>query len=93
MKNHQNLMRGFEDIGLKGNFLAKKAGGQTRILFKNPLGTFFSLAKTQLCAKFQKNLMHGSSDIPSRTHERTDEQTHERESIGPSPNAERPKIM
>ena len=50
---------------------------------------FFSLAKMQLWAKFQKNLMRGSPDIASRTDARTDE----RESIGPSANAERPKIM
>ena len=89
-------MRGFEDIGSKGHFSAKKGGfgvknppgGQTRIFFKNRLKTFFSLAKMQLCAKFQKNLMRGSPDIASRTHART----HERESIGPSANAERPKI-
>ena len=67
-------------------FLAKN--GQTRIVFKNPLGTFFNLAKMQLWGKFQKNLMCGSPDIASRRHART----HERESIGPSANAERPKI-
>ena len=57
-------MRGFEDIGSKGHFSPKKGGfgvkpppgGQTRIFFKNPLGTFCSLAKMQLNAKFQKNL-------------------------------------
>ena len=61
-------MRGFKDIGLKGHFSAKNGGfgaktppgGHTRIFFKNPLGTFFSLAQMQLCAKFQKNLMLGS---------------------------------
>ena len=44
----------------------------------------------QLCAKFQKNLMCGSPDIALRTHARTDGRTNERESIGPSANAERP---
>ena len=90
-------MRGFEDIGSKGHFSAKKGcfgvknppGGQTIIFFKNPVGTFFSFAKMQLCAKFQKNLMRGSPDIALRTDAR---KTHERESIGPSANAERPKI-
>ena len=48
---------------------------------------FFSLAKMQLWAKFRKNLMRGSPDIASRTNRRTDE----RESIGPSANAEGPK--
>ena len=42
----------------------------------------------QLSVKFQKNLMRGSPDIASRTNGRT----HERESIGPLANAERPKI-
>ena len=50
---------------------------------------FFSVVKMQLCAKFQKNLMRGSPDIASRTHGRT-HAPHERESIGPSANAERP---
>ena len=49
---------------------------------------FFSLAKMQLWEKFQKNLMRGSPDIALRT----DGRTNERESIGPSANAERPKI-
>ena len=52
---------------------------------------FISLAKMQLWAKFQKNLMRGSPDIASRTDERTNGRTDERESIGPSANAERPK--
>ena len=72
-------MHGFEDIDSKGHFSAKKVffgkpppGGQTRFFFKNPLGTFFfSLAKMQLCAKFQKNLMRRSPDIALRTHART----------------------
>ena len=51
---------------------------------------FFSLAKMQLWAKFQKNLMRGSPDIASRTNERTNGRTHERESI-PSANAETKK--
>ena len=67
------------------SFLAKNL--KTRIFFKNPLGTFFSLAKMQLCAKFQKNRMCGSPDIATRT----DGRLHERESIGPSANAVRPK--
>ena len=87
-------MSGFEDIGSRGHFSAKKGflgqkppEGQTRIFFKNPLGTFFfSIAKMQICAKFQKNLMRGSRDIALRT----DGRTNERESIGPSAYAERP---
>ena len=75
-------MRGFEDIGSKGHFSAKKGGflGQ-----KPPWGAnenFFSFAKMQLWAKFQKILMRGSPDIASRTNGRTDERTDERESIG-----------
>ena len=65
--------------------------GQTRIFFKNPLGTFFSPAMMQLFAKFQKK----SDARISRyrvTNERTNGRTHERESIGPSANAERLKI-
>ena len=54
---------------------------------------FFSLAKMQLWAKFQKNLMRGSPDIASRTNARTDARTNERESIGPLANAERSKIV
>ena len=87
-------MRGFEDIGSKGHFSAKKGifgpkppWGANDNFFKNPLGTFFSLAKMQLCAKFQKNLMRGSPDIASRTDARTHGRTNERESIGPSANA------
>ena len=53
---------------------------------KTRLEHFFSLAKMQLCAMFQKNLMRESQDIASRT----DTRTHERQSIGPSANAERP---
>ena len=76
-------MRGFEDIGSKGNFLAKKGGfgiktplgGKREFFSKIRLEHFFSLAKMQLWAKFQKNLMRGSSDIASRTNERTNERT------------------
>ena len=89
-------MRGFEDKGSKGHFSAKKGvwrsnplGGKREFFSKFRLEHFFSLAKMQLCAKFQKNLMRGSPDIASRTKART----HERESIGPSANAERPKIF
>ena len=88
-------MHDFEDIASKSHFSAKKGGfgvktphgGQTRIFFsKIRLEQFFSFAKMQLCAKFQKNLMRGSPDIASRTNERTNgrtnERTDERESIG-----------
>ena len=91
-------MRGFEDIGSKGDFSAKKGGfwakippgGQTKFFSKICLEHFFSLAKMQLCAKFQKNLMRGSPDIASQPHGRTHARTDERESIGPSVNAEKP---
>ena len=90
-------MDGFEDIGSKGHFSAKKGGfgvktplgGKRDFFSKIRLEHFFSLTKMQLCAKFQKNLMRGSPDIASRTDGRTDE----RESIGPSANAERPKTI
>ena len=82
-------MRGFEDIGLKDHFSAKKGGfwaetppgGRTIFFSKIRLEHFFSSAKMQLCAKFQKNLMCGSPDIASRTHARTDARTHERARI------------
>ena len=98
VKNHQNLMRGFEDIGSKGHFSAKRffwanppsGGGKREFFSEIRLEHFFSLAKMQLCAKFQKNLTCGSPDIASRTHARTHGRTNERESIGPSANAERP---
>ena len=79
-------MRGFEDIDSEGHFSAKKGGfwakpplgGKPEFFSKIRLEHFFSLAKMQLWAKFQKNLMCGSPDIASRT----DEWTDERESIG-----------
>ena len=98
-------MRSFEDRGSKGHFSAKKGGfwaknplGGKRLFFsKIRLEHFFSFAKMQLWAKFQKNLMRGSPDIALRTDGRTDARTHgrtdERESIGPSANAERPKSL
>ena len=94
-------MRGFEDIGSKGHFSAKKVffwaknplGGKREFFSKIRLEHFFRLAKMQLCAKFQKNLIRGSPDITLRTHGRTHARTDERESIGPSANAERPKIL
>ena len=67
-----------------GRFWPKTA--KQEFFSKIRLEHFFSLVKMQLCAKFQKNLMRGSPDIASRTNARTDE----RESIGPSANAERP---
>ena len=73
-----------------GRFWPKTA--KREFFSKIRLEHFLSLAKMQLWAKFQKNLMRGSPDIASRTNGRTDERPHERESIGPSANAERPKI-
>ena len=94
-------MHGFEDIDSKGHFSPKKGGfgakknpgGKREFFSKIRLEHFFSLAKMQLCAKFQKNLMRGSPDIASRTHARIDVRTHKREFIGPSANAERPKSL
>ena len=88
-------MRGFEDIGSKGHFSAKKGflgsktplGGKREFFSKIRLEHFFSLAKLQLWAKFQKNLMRGSPDIALRTHARTSANPY----IGPLANAERPK--
>ena len=75
--------------GKNWSFLAKN--GQTRIFFKNPLGTFFQTHQdVALCKKSSK-----SDAWISRygvTHGRTHARTHERESIGPSANAERPKM-
>ena len=68
--------------------LKNPLGGKREFFSKIRLEHFYSLAKMQLCAKFQKNLMRRSPDIALRTHTRM----HERESIGPSANAERPKI-
>ena len=90
-------MRGFEDIGSKGHFSAKKGGfwaktpleGKREFFSKIRLEHFFSLAKMQLCAKFQKNLMRRSPDIASRMDARTDGRTNERDSISPLANAER----
>ena len=48
-----------------------KIGRFRKIFSKIRLEHFFSSAKMQLCAKFQKNLMRGSPDIASRTNERT----------------------
>ena len=72
-------MHGFEDIGSKGHFSVKNGvfgskpplGGKREFFSKIRLEHFYSLAKMQLCAKFQKNLMRGSPDIASRTHGRT----------------------
>ena len=71
----------------KGFFGPKNPwGGANDIFSKIGLEHFFSLAKMQLCAKFQKNLMRGSPDIASRTHGRThghtNGRTDEHESIG-----------
>ena len=82
-------MRGFEDIGSKGHFSAKKGGfwaknppgGKREFFSKIRLEHFFSLAKMQLCAKFLKNLMRRSPDIASRMHARTHARTHERARI------------
>ena len=84
-------MRGFEHIGPKGNFSAKKVffesippWGANEIFFqKSAWNIFFSLAKTQLCAKFQKNLMRGSPDIALRTDARTHARTDARTSANP----------
>ena len=96
-------MCGFEENVQKPDFLAKNGQkwqkfavfGQNfenqNFFSKITLEHFFSLAKMQLCAKFQKNLMRRSPDTASRTNGRTHTWTNERESIGPSANAERPK--
>ena len=83
-------MRGFEDIGSKGHFSAKKGcfgvktplGGKREFFSKIRLEHFFRLIKIKLCAKNHQNLMLGFLDMPSRTNGRTDGRTHERESIG-----------
>ena len=80
-------MRSFEDIGSKGHFSAKKGGfwvktplgGKREFFSKIRLEHFFRLAKMQLWAKFQKNLMRGSPDIAPRT----DARTHGRTSANP----------
>ena len=85
-------MRGFEDIGSKGHFSAKKGvlgskppWAANENFFKNPLGTIFSTHQdVALCKKSSKSdarisrygVTHGRTD--GRTHGRTDE----RESIG-----------
>ena len=88
-------MRGFEDIGSKGHFSAKKGvfwakippGGQTRIFFKNPLGTL-SRQDATLCQVSEKSDARISRYRVADA--RTDGRTDERESIGPSANAETP---
>ena len=64
-----------------GRFLPKTA--KREFFSKIRLEHFFSLAKMQLCANFQKNLMRGSPDIASRTHARTDSRTDARTSVNP----------
>ena len=63
-------MRGFEDIGSKGHFSAKKGflgqnppGGQRESFSKIHLEHFFTFPKPYLTAKFQKKLMNGCLDI------------------------------
>ena len=78
-------MRGFENIGSKGHFSAKKGvfwvknplGGKREFFSKIRLEHFFSIIKIQLCAKNHQNLMRGFLDMASRTHART----HERDSF------------
>ena len=79
------MAQNFQNLAIFGQNL------ENENFFKNTLGTFFSLTKMQLWAKFQKNLMRGSPDIASRTDGRTNGRTDERESIGPLANAKRPK--
>ena len=68
-------------------FLVKN--GQTRIFFKNPLGTFFQPRQdATLCQVSEKSDARISGYRV--TDERTNGRTDERESIGPSANAERP---
>ena len=72
-------MCGFEENVRKPDFSAKNGKNwpflakisKTRVFSKIRLEHFFSLAKMQLWAKFQKNLKRGSPDIASRTDERT----------------------
>ena len=54
--------------------------GANKIFFKNPLGTFFSIIKIQLCAK-----NHQKSDARFSRYRVTNERTDERESFGESP--------
>ena len=83
-------MRGFEDIGSKGHFSAKKGGfgaktplgGKREFFSKIRLEHFFSPAMMQFCTKFQKNLMRGSPDIALRTHARTHERARIHRSFG-----------
>ena len=85
----------FEENVQKPDFLAKNGknrpllakNGQTRIFFTNPLRTFFYPRQdATLCQVSEK------SDARISRYYDTDERTHERESIGPLANAERPKI-
>ena len=87
-------MRGFKDIGSKGHFSAKKGGfraktplgGKLVFFKKNPLGTFFqSRQDATLCQVSEK------SDARIFRYRLAHARTHERESIGPSAIAERPK--
>ena len=94
-------MRGFKDIGSKGHFSAKKGG----FWAKNPLGgkrEFFSKIRLEhflvpprcnFVPSFRKKSDARISRYrvtDGRTDGRTDARTNERESIGPSANAERP---
>ena len=100
-KLHEILMCGFEEKAQKPDFLAKNGqkwrkmtkNGQTRIFFKNPLGTFFQTHQdVALCKKSLKSDARFSryAVTHGRTDARTDARTHERESIGLPAKAERP---
>ena len=54
----------------KGFFKYKPPWGANENFFQKSAWNIFSLAKKQLGAKFRKNLMRGSPDMLSRTHER-----------------------
>ena len=89
-------MRGFKDIGSKDHFSAKKGfwvkpswGANENFFSKIRLENFFRFIKMQLCAKNHQNLMRGFLDMPSRTTGRT----RQREYLGPSANAEKPKYL
>ena len=96
-------MRDFKDIGSKGHFLAKKGGflgqkppwGANENFFQKSAWNIFLVSpRCNFVPSFRKIWC---ADLQISRHARTDAQTHgrtnERESIGPSAKAERPKTL
>ena len=93
----KNLMCSFEDIGAKGHFSAKKGGfgsnppwGANENFFQKSAWNIFLVSPRYNFGQSFRKIWCADLQISRR--ERTHGRTDERESIGPSANAERPKI-